>query len=338
MVGRGMEGRGAVGQGAAVRSHGVRRRARDRPPPIETVAAVTERLAVLLSAGVAPASAWGYLSSDTSIEQDAAAPVIGAAASAGSTGADVARALAASVDARQPLGQAWLGLASAWAVATESGAPLATCLRHLAESFRQLGATQRDLSVAMAGPASTARLVMAMPVIGVLFGLGLGFDTVHTLFGTIPGAACLVVGILLMLLAGRWNRALIAAAQPRRAAPGLSLDLMAIAMTGGASLDRARALVDRVVVDFALPVDDERSAVDGVLELSRRAGVPAGELLRSEAEQLRRSARSEGQRSAAALAVKLMLPLGVCVLPAFMLLGVAPLLFSVISSTVSVIV
>jgi tight adherence protein B len=32
-----------------------------------------------------------------------------------------------------------------------------------------------------------------------------------------------------------------------------------------------------------------------------------------------------------------MMPLGVCVLPAFMLLGVAPLLLSIISSTVAAI-
>ena len=33
----------------------------DTIPPIEEVAAVTQRLAVLLSAGVSPVSAWGYL-------------------------------------------------------------------------------------------------------------------------------------------------------------------------------------------------------------------------------------------------------------------------------------
>ena len=66
-----------------------------------------------------------------------------------------------------------------------------------------------------------------------------------------------------------------------------------------------------------------------VLALSSRAGVPAAALLRSEAEEARRDARSEGERKAATLSVTLMLPLGLCILPAFMLLGVAPLLISV---------
>jgi tight adherence protein B len=42
-----------------------------------------------------------------------------------------------------------------------------------------------------------------------------------------------------------------------------------------------------------------------------------------------------GERKAATLAVTLMLPLGLCILPAFMVLGVAPLLIAVISSTVT---
>jgi tight adherence protein B len=41
------------------------------------------------------------------------------------------------------------------------------------------------------------------------------------------------------------------------------------------------------------------------------------------------------QERASTLAIKLMLPLGLCVLPAFMVLGVFPLLVSVITSTVN---
>ena len=54
-----------------------------------------------------------------------------------------------------------------------------------------------------------------------------------------------------------------------------------------------------------------------------------------QAEEARRTARAEVQERASTLAVKLMLPLGLCVLPAFMVLGVFPLLVTVITSTVS---
>ena len=70
-----------------------------------------------------------------------------------------------------------------------------------------------------------------------------------------------------------------------------------------------------------------------MLELSARAGAPVAELLKAEAFRVRRAARADGTARAAALGVRLMLPLGVCVLPAFVLLGVAPLMISVISGT-----
>jgi tight adherence protein B len=78
----------------------------------------------------------------------------------------------------------------------------------------------------------------------------------------------------------------------------------------------------------------DAGGVEEVLELSARAGVPAAELLRAEAEERRRAARAAAQERAVTLSVRLMLPLGVCVLPAFMALGVLPLLITVVSSTV----
>jgi tight adherence protein B len=79
----------------------------------------------------------------------------------------------------------------------------------------------------------------------------------------------------------------------------------------------------------------KESGLERILGLASRAGAPAVDLLRSEAEQARRDARIDGKRAAASLAVRLMLPLGICVLPSFMLLGVAPVILSIVSSTVS---
>jgi tight adherence protein B len=303
-------------------------------PPIEAVAAVAQRLAVLLAAGVAPSAAWHYLGEQPS--KGGQVTIIAAAGRAADDGDGVATAIARSAkkeDAR--LRSAWSSMAAAWFVATEAGAPLANCLRDLAAAFRSIGQTERDLQIALAGPAATARMVMALPVVGVLFGLALGFNTIMVLLTTAPGLVCLGAGAALMLLGGVWNRRMIRRATPTDVAPGLVTDLMAIAMSGGGSLVRAQALVGEACSRFGI-AGTGADAVDEVIDLSRRAGVPAVELLRSEAEQARREARSAGERGAASLAVRLMLPLGICVLPAFMLVGVAPLLLSIISSTVGV--
>jgi tight adherence protein B len=293
------------------------------------VAAVVQRLAVLMAAGVPPSSAWGYLA-------DVAAPVVARVADRVRDGTPVAEVLVASLDLVDPAErQAWRALAAAWRVATETGAGLAPSLREFASSLRSLANAQREIAVALAAPVATARLVMALPAVGVLFGLVLGFDTLGILFTTGPGIVCLLLGVVLMLAASLWNRRLVAAAQPRDLTPGIRFELMAIAVSGGGSLDRAAASVDEALDASGFDEAGDRAGVDAVLALSRRAGVPAGELLRSEAEESRRAARAAAASRASVLAVRLMLPLGLCVLPAFMLLGVAPLLIAVVTSTVS---
>jgi tight adherence protein B len=327
--------RAAVSRSAVSRS--ARAGSGDGP---DAVAAVVQRLAVLLSAGVPPPAAWGYLDAGPAVSAvtDAVArgasvvDAIDGAGSAGSAGSAGFAGSAGSAGSAGPAGAAWRALAAAWAVATEAGAPLATALRDFATSLRSLAQAEREIQVALAGPIATARLVMALPAVAVLFGLSLGFNTLEVLMTTPMGIGCLLAGLGLMAAGRAWNRRLVKSATPTDPAPGLLFDLVAIALAGGAPLDRARDAA--VSAAAARGITGDETAIDRVLELSRRAGVPAGELLRSEAEELRRTARSDAQQRAASLSVKLMLPLGACVLPAFMLLGVAPLMLSVISSTV----
>lgn len=117
-------------------------------------------------------------------------------------------------------------------------------------------------------------------------------------------------------------------AQPPSAVPGMHAELTAIALSGGASIERARRLVDETG-----GAAGSAGETDDILALSRTAGVPAVELLRASAASSRHRARTEGRMAAARLGAKLLIPLGVCTLPAFLLLGVAPLLLSVLAST-----
>lgn len=288
-----------------------------RTDSLGEVATAAQRLAVLLGAGLAPRSAWRHLG--------AGVPAV--------DGDDIPGSLLDAARHMTPLdGEAWRGLAAAWIVALDAGAPLAPALRSYAESLRALAQAQRDAAVALAGPVATARLVMALPAVGLLFGLAMGFDTLGVLVGTPAGWACLAIGAVLVLLGARWNRRLVRSARPETATPGLECELMAIAVSGGGALPRARASVEGALARAELSAGRER--IDAVLELSRSAGVPAAELLRAEGEEARGEARAAAEAKAARLAVRLMLPLGLCVLPAFMVLGVLPLMIAVVTSTV----
>ena len=305
-----------------------------RAAGFETAATVVQRLAVLLDAGVSPTSAWQHAASG--VDAPVAAAVAGGVRDRGAVGHElVENLLAARAQAPQDERDAWAALAAAWAVATESGAPLAPTLRRFAGVLRSLAQGRRDVEVALAGPVATARIVLALPVVGLLFGMLLGFDALRILATTPAGWACLAVGALLVLGGIRWNRRLIHAARTLDATPGLALELLAIAVSGGASLDRARELVDRTLVEAGLAALGD--GADPVLAFSRAAGVPAAALLHAEAEECRRAAAADGQRRAAELGTRLLLPLGVCILPAFIALGVAPIVLSIVSSTAAAI-
>ncbi|MDP3951323.1 MAG: type II secretion system F family protein [Microbacterium sp.] len=281
----------------------------------EDAAVSVRTLAVLLQAGAVPLNAWRHLADSG----DAHAGSVVARCDEG----------AALVDAIEAERGAWADVAAAWDVATTVGAPLAEVLRSLAETMRDTAAAADDVRIALAEPAGTARLLLWMPLAGLLLGFALGFDTVTVLFSNPIGTACLVVGLLLVVGARVWTRHLLKRAQPEPGTPGMHAELMAVALSGGASIERSWQLVDDS------PARDRISGVHtrGVLELSRAAGVPAGELLRAAAAQERHDARIRGRLRAAKLSSQLLIPLGVCTLPAFLLLGVAPLMISVMSST-----
>jgi tight adherence protein B len=270
------------------------------------------RLSVLLEAGIAPARAWEHLAS---------------------TGDEAARRVCDAVGGGMPLpaaiarlGGAWAETAAAWTVATTVGAPLAASLRGIAHALRDAHACADDVRVSLAEPVGTARLMAWLPLVGVALGLVLGFDTVGA-FATQPiGMACLAVGVALIGAARFWTTSLVRRAAPPPGVPGLEPELLAIALSGGVSVARARA----VLVGAGVPMTPD---TEGVVALSQRAGVPAVDLLRAAASLTRHRARIDGRLRAAKLSSRLLLPLGVCTLPAFLLLGVAPLVLSVLSTT-----
>lgn len=274
-------------------------------------AEIVLRLAVLLQTGLAPQHAWRYLAE--SGDPDAAAVV--------ANGGDGGTRLAPAIAARGP---GWEPLAAAWRIAHSAGSPLADSLRSLAAGLREADECRDEVRIALAEPAATSRLMRWLPLVGLALGFLLGFDPVGVLVSTPAGIVCALAGVALMIAASRWSALLVRRAQPDEKVPGLHAELLAIALTGGVSLDLARELAG------GHAADDE---TERLLALSREAGVPGAELLRAAAAMARHRARVDGRMRAASLSARLLLPLGVCVLPAFIALGVAPMLLSVIGST-----
>ena len=115
-----------------------------------------------------------------------------------------------------------------------------------------------------------------------------------------------------------------------RSDPGLARELIAVAVSGGGSASAALAGVADALAEAGLSASSDAGAT---LDFARTAGVPVAALLRAEAREERRDAQAAARMRIAALGTRLLLPLGLCVLPAFVALGVAPLLLAMIGST-----
>ncbi|WP_034610262.1 type II secretion system F family protein [Cellulomonas sp. URHD0024] len=136
---------------------------------------------------------------------------------------------------------------------------------------------------------------------------------------------------------------------PTASDPVLLLDLVEVALSTGASLPRALAAVGSAARGAAGEHLSRASAslllgaswasawagsaaglsdVAEVLEASWTTGSAPGPALRARADELRRRRRARARAAAGALGVRLVLPLGLCFLPAFVLLGLVPMVLS----------
>lgn len=297
-----------------------RRESRAEPgAALEETADIAHRLAILLGAGLDPRGAIRALA-------DTCEPL--AAAAARSSPLEVPEALCAASTTDVAARRGWRYLAACWAVATESGAPLAATLERAAEAIRALADADRQIELALTGPVATARVVALLPAAGVGMAMLIGADPLGVVVGTVPGAVAGVLGAAALVSGVRWNRRLVAAARVTDPLAGAGHELLALAMSGGAAPDAALGRVADAARRCGIAVDPERARA--TLEFAVRAGVPVTALLRAEATRARRVAVTEVLRRAALLGTRLLAPLALCFLPGFVLLGVVPLMIGIL--------
>lgn len=108
-------------------------------------------------------------------------------------------------------------LAACWRVGSERGGALATVLDGLAAALRDEETQRRDVTVQLAAPRATARLLAALPLLGLAMAAALGAHPLAFLCGTLPGLACLIAGTALNATGLYWTRHLAKSAEhPRR--------------------------------------------------------------------------------------------------------------------------
>ncbi len=94
-------------------------------------------------------------------------------------------------------------------VAAETGAPLADVLADLADAVAADAEQSADLVAALAGPRATARVLVLLPVLGLLVGAAIGARPWEVLTGGGVGSALGAAGLVLAAAGQAWVRALL---------------------------------------------------------------------------------------------------------------------------------
>jgi tight adherence protein B len=107
-------------------------------------------------------------------------------------------------------------LAGCWRIGAERGGMFGGVVDGLAAALRDEQAHRAEVAAQLAGPRATARLLATLPLLGLALGAALGARPLAFLFGTVPGAACLLAGVALDALGFWWTRRLVTGAEAPR--------------------------------------------------------------------------------------------------------------------------
>jgi tight adherence protein B len=175
------------------------RRLLTRPSPARRAQAwrrasieLCQALSAELSAGRTPGEALTRAVSAVDLpDPEALRPVLAAARDGG----DVSRALMSVAPAQG--GEGLVRLAACWDVGVSAGAGLAAVVERVGSALRTAQAHRQEVAAQLAGPRATARMLAALPALGLLMGAALGMRPLDFLLGGVPGLLCLTSGIAL---------------------------------------------------------------------------------------------------------------------------------------------
>lgn len=244
-----------------------------------------------------------------------------------------------------------LSVVAACTLARSTGMPLARVLTRVDDAVARDRDARDAAEAQLAGPRMSARILRWLPLVGVALAAAVDPAALGLLVSSPLGWA-LLGGAGLLTWAGSWWMGRLVSAATAADGEGLPipvvLALVDAALAAGLDVSSALArTADAVDPQSALPLralaaahayggtapDLEgplARALSRPLALAQSAGAPAGHGLRAAMVRLDRESRRAAARSAGELGVRLALPLSLCLLPAFALAGVLPLIVAVV--------
>jgi len=222
-------------------------------------------------------------------------------------------------------------LDAAWQSSVDTGAPLSVTVKMCAQTYRALAAIDREVSAAVAGPKMAARVMLTLPAIGVLIAAALGLNVLIFFVSHALGVLCFVGGMALLWAGWWWSRALIRRVTTESVPRGVVPSVVVAGLRAGVGVHASlEALSQHLSIE---QVASDATHLHRARKLSEEWGAPLADVVHAETLQRRDAEIAQVRKQCAELSEKIVLPLGTCVLPAFILLAVVPLVVELISTS-----
>lgn len=201
----------------------------------------------------------------------------------------------------------------------KAGGPLAVSLDRFATVLSLREQAHMELELAVAGPTASSRLVMSLPIL-VFLGAGIaGIPIFRTLASPSIVWVSLALGGGMFWFGSRWTSSILCKAKPDPEDPGLSLDSLGVAIMAGLPLAAASEIAGDV-------------EISELQQLSLGSGIALSELVASRADALRLEKLNNDRLKIQKASVAVLWPLGLTVLPAFLLMAIVPIGFALLQS------
>jgi len=220
---------------------------------------------------------------------------------------------------------------AAWAASVEIGAPLSVTMTLLAQTYRALAGIEREVVSAVAGPRIATRVMLTLPAVSVVLAGGLGMNILNFFFANSFGIVCLFSGALLTGSGWWWSRRMVRRIATNAVPREIGATVVVAGLRVGVGVETTTEALTRHLGTMVATSGAAR--LQKLEALSSTWGVPLADLLISEVQQSINASVSHLRKQSAELGERLLIPLGACVLPAFILLGVVPIVFELITTS-----
>jgi tight adherence protein B len=220
------------------------------------------------------------------------------------------------------------------AVCQQAGGSPVLALRNLEKIAEQAQENEAKLRLVGTVPKATARLVLLLPLGSTMLGQVLGLGSVAVFFESLPALVSLLIGLLLLMAAQAWSQRILLSASRLQQGDQIVLDAIALCLDAGLPLKQSQDIALISYVDlFEVEVSEQtRLEVAALLRFSEFSGAPTAKLFRNRAEESRRQAAHAQNENLERVSIRLLAPLAVFVLPAFVLITVLPISISLITN------